>query len=476
MISLRVSGLLLAFSCACQAAEIVAWKNGLAEHVRENLKENEAVKLASPPESSVFFDQGDELWDVSKAFHFRKIPKSEWLVWNATSQRLVMKGSPAEIGMFQQRMTPDAAPTKIRILAEVFQTADGKPVAEGATPAFSFSMNTRSGMELERGLETPEWQVHWKGTATVSDRFPVLDLSCELKLQPKGQPDLSVKTSMTADAGKPMWLASDDDGKTGIHVRVTPMIERLDGVPREEVTMIQRGNERKSVVEDRETIEPVTLPEGGVFLSMCDFGRALGFTQEEGGDPFAQNTASDPVVPAYKETVVPDHLAKLVDGPLLDIRPFFRELGPDLTDKDFAGYNPLRDRIYVHIADTADSMKFDMMRVLLEPGLSPVRGPAVMGFTLEGPRRCYLVTSSGSKQSLERHSGDGQIVFFETEPTMGGDSDRVDLRLEYRQAGETGRKRIVTSLMLEPDKPAVIVERISDSDPGLRVTGKTLKD
>jgi len=475
MISLRVSGLMLAFCCACQAAEIVAWKNGLEKYLPGGLEENEAVKLASPPEPSVFFEKGDELWDVSKRPPYWTHLKSEWLVWNATSQRLVMKGSAAEIGLFQQTVGPESAPHQLRILAEVFQTADGKPVAEGATPSFSFSMNTRSEVEFERELETPEWRIEWKGTATFDRHRPIVHLLCDLKLLPKDQPDLRVKTSMTSDSGKSLWLASDDDGKTGIHVRITPMIERLDRVPREEVIMIQRGNGRKSIIDDRKSIAPVTLPEGGMLLSKCDLGELMGFTKEVGKDPFAQGSespASDPVVPAYKEIVAPAFLSKLTDEPLLDVRSVLQGHGVNLTEEDFAGYHPLRDRIYVY---TTDSEKMNATLYLLSPELE-MKDPAVMGFAIEGKRRSYLVGRSGMKQSLERRSGDEHILFVEIEPVLGVDGDAMDLILGYHHAGNSGIQRIKTSTWLENGRPAVVVERTSDSNPGLRVTGKNLNN
>lgn len=236
--------------------------------------------------------------------------------------------------------------------------------------------------------------------------------------------------------------------------------------------MVQRGNERKSIIEDRESIGPIILPEGGTFLSKCGVGSLMGFTEELGGDPFGQSAEPDPVAPAFKAVIAPAFLSKLTDEPLLDVRSVLQGHGVNLTEEDFAGYHPLRDRIYVY---TADPEKMNAILYLLSPELE-MKDPAMMGFTFEGERRCYLVGRSGLKQSLERRSRNEQILFVEMEPVSGVDGDAMDLVLDYHHAGNSGSQRIKTKTWLENGRPAMMVEKTSDSNPGLRVTGKYLNN
>ena len=87
---LRWYFLLLAMSWACQAAEVIAWKIPLVNYCQFGLEEGAAVRMKDAPEASVFFNEGDELWDVSKEGPAPgKLPDLDWIVWNGSSGRLI---------------------------------------------------------------------------------------------------------------------------------------------------------------------------------------------------------------------------------------------------------------------------------------------------------------------------------------------------------------------------------------------------
>jgi len=85
-------GLLL--SMACSAAEIVAWKVPLSRLGGIALATEGVVRCKAVPEASPFFKEGDEIWDlmgVGTEKYLQKKMTLDWIVWNASSGRVIAK-------------------------------------------------------------------------------------------------------------------------------------------------------------------------------------------------------------------------------------------------------------------------------------------------------------------------------------------------------------------------------------------------
>ena len=439
--------LLMAF--ACEAAEIVSWKVPLSRYAWGREAEKK-VRLKSAPEPSPFFNDGDELWDLknipatqdpaetdplpAEDVRLKTDPPLDWVVWNARSGRLVVKGDWNAIWQLHYQLQIDQLPRQCRITTEVFEVpADGAPPTEKAVPAAFLSSVSRPGQEVEAVRQQEGKMIHMKGTADIRDDSRFMDLKLELSCALPGQPGISLKTAFTCQPGKPLWVARDFDGNKGLDLRVSAAIELIDGTPADEIFLTQQGDVATPLIVDRAEMKRHRIGDKDWLAALWMEPQSIldmitpESSENRSTDPFSEpppRDVSERPLPAG--VPVPEILKPWFSHPVLDLREFMKSSG--VVDADFtgfAGYDLLSRRIFLF---SNDGLELDKFEQLFSGGcnLSPRR----VVVTLDGNGQSRLVTRSGVLSRLVRQGGDSKIIrSVEIEPTVGSD-DLIDIRLE----------------------------------------------
>ena len=121
--------LLPLMALVCPEAEIVSWKIPLSCFVGAGLQANGIVRCKTAPEPSPFFKEGDALWDlkgIPAETRKETSPPLDWVIWNASSGRLVVKADWLGIWQLLGRLRTDQQPKQCRLTVEVLEVpADG---------------------------------------------------------------------------------------------------------------------------------------------------------------------------------------------------------------------------------------------------------------------------------------------------------------------------------------------------------------
>lgn len=149
------------------AEETAAWQLPVERLIPGGMENPQVTKLDEPPGESVFFQTGDELWDLTKAVRFVmwEVPTWEvptidpsqdpfadpfgvpyepawevrkqiafsgiWLVWNARSGQIVARGSRGELGMVEDALQIRKLPHQVITTAVVKSDGSEKELAVG---------------------------------------------------------------------------------------------------------------------------------------------------------------------------------------------------------------------------------------------------------------------------------------------------------------------------------------------------------
>lgn len=355
----------LLMALACEAAEIVSWKVPLSRYAW-GAEVEKKVRLKSSPEPSPFFKDGDELWDLknvpvtghaadetdgivpSRDTRLKTDPPLDWVVWNARSARLVVKGDWNAIWQLHYQLGIEQLPKQCRLTAAVFEVpADTSPVSEKSVPAVFLSCVSRSGQEVEAVRQQEEKMFRVKGTADIRDDNRFVYLQLELSCALPGHPGMDLKTALAFQPGKPLWVARDFDGNKGLDLRVSTTIELTDGTPVAEVFLIQQGDTAMPIVVDRREMKRHRVGDKGWLAVQWMDPQSLSAMEPSGVavDPFAEPPPKD-----RPEKPVPEVLKPWFNRPVLDLRELMKKSGVVEADfTGFVGYDPLTQRVFLFL-------------------------------------------------------------------------------------------------------------------------------
>jgi hypothetical protein len=340
----------LVLSLCVHASTTVGWRIPIETLAPGYAESPQIHRLDSPPGESAFFETGDELWDVSKPVlqwlgtsidaledPDQKQWSGEWMVWNARSRMLIVRGSEADIAMIEMGLNPLHPPELLRTKID-FATAP----AAGS----SISVLSRSGEEA-----SIEWDgANLKLAAISSGPRGILDVNVSLSW-PADDKDSrwNLLTALTVLDGRPCRLAAQGSGDKRQELFITVSRELGPGIPAAQF----RWKEEASGVSPW----PEPSPEG--------FSRL--------------NLDGDVQIGIYRVPV--DFVAKLAGGEgkelpkmqapavrglslrfeLTDVRSPLEENGIRLKGPQaFAGFHPASGRV-VLITDAANHDLFDGM-------------------------------------------------------------------------------------------------------------------
>ena len=452
------------------SAEIVSWKIPLKLYVFDGLDTPGVVRLEAPPEDSPFFKKGDELWDIGSVLSRLETKYSlppEWAVWNATSARVVVKGSLSAIINIERMLNFEVLPGQCRVKIDLFHIPE-----DGAKPDFSKPPNTslslvvRSGQKASASISDDNTTIQFMCEAGLGDYNSLADLSIEVSASLPNSPTIEVNTATTLQDRSSVWIARDFDGETGLDLRLSLDIELTDGTPYHEAIQIQQNG----------TIQPYpksnTQPHGRVaiggnksWLAWAALSRdslasivTIDEADKEDVDPFAE---TDP--PHYGdlgliEIQTPEALAKFMGPSVYDLIDVMKKLGLNLISEDFAGYDAFAQRIYFYSADEKEHDKFDQLFTSYCSGISPSQALTVLG---GGEMR--LICRSGYKATLKStYPEPKKIRHLEIEPTIGETDSLMDLRVFYEEkSGEKIVRSLNSSATLEVGKLLTLMDKHS---------------
>lgn len=348
---------------ACPAAEIVAWKVPLSRYIGEGLQAEGVVRCAAQPEASPFFKDGDQLWDLKGAkphMQGNQELSLEWIVWDATSERLVAKGSWTDICAIHEILRTDNIPVSLNLKLELHQvTADGEALSDSSKPVSEMSIRVRSGQNYTASWSGNGNSITADIAATLDESDQVADIQVSLSAEVPEQPRLKVDTEFTLTNDTSLWVARDFDGKVGLDLKATCRMESINGVPILERVTLQTAKGTRSLMSRKARPNADrTLVEQGGWKFRCKLTPALLMEYlsqvTEDGD---SDTSAAPAVPKAHVTLPrvasvkpPLALWTEVDHDLLDASGWLRKMLPKNTDYvgSFAGYDPIEGILYFY--------------------------------------------------------------------------------------------------------------------------------
>lgn len=464
-------GLLMAW--ACHASEIVAWKVPLSHYAPDGLQTEGVIRCKVAPEISPFFKEGDELWDLKRVpapEGSSKIVNADWVVWNATSERLVLKTEWHGIWRLRELFFAEGLPKQCRLTFEVFRVPDdGANLSEKSMRVASHTVVTKLTQEFESSQSTGVANFHAKGTVVSYDGDDLIGLALDLSCGLPHEPQLSVQAAFNLWSGRSLWVARDFDGKVGLDFKVTANIELTDGTPWEQRMLIQKGSEVLKVVPDRRDMAAVPVGDTGWMLIPAWINPALLFfpyaEQIESKDPFAEKGPTvERELPGFLPFPMlnaPDILKPWLNQPMMDLRKWGTVDFMDWKDaSEFIGYDPLNERVCIY---TKDFPKVSMFKQLFTYTSCH---PSQVVFNLDGDGQTRLVGKSGQRLRLTRANGEQKILrSLEIEPTVGENNKLVDLRLVYADDVVPQQEtRLTTTVTLTTGKALELISGATGED------------
>jgi hypothetical protein len=103
----------------------VAWKVPVSRLADKVLESVGVLRCKSAPEASPFFKEGDELWDLKAIMpedgRTKRKLQLEFLVWHASSGRLIAKGNWMDICVLNDVLRPDEMPSYCQLTIGVYE-------------------------------------------------------------------------------------------------------------------------------------------------------------------------------------------------------------------------------------------------------------------------------------------------------------------------------------------------------------------
>jgi hypothetical protein len=385
-------------------------------------------------------------------------------VWNATSGRLVTKGSWVALFELQHHYDLDSQPVQCRVKLDAYQVpADGSPPDASKQPSFSLSYIARSGQKVAASNTEGDSSMNIESEMFIAENHSLIDTRILTDISLPECPTLRVESSVTISNHSPIWFARNFDGKVGIDLMVTLTVILADGTPFDELIMRQEGEKIKSFSKSEihgasgniaigEKHRLVKLPAPPDVLGL------LGNQQhtDPDKDPFAVQNPNTNNRINFKEVKTPEILKPHFYGMVFDIRDALKQNGIKISDEDFAGYDPKTHRVFMYSSDVVEFDKFESLFMLYDCGR-----PADLAITARGDGELRLLAHSGIKASLSGMDHKSkQTRSFEVEPNISDDDGMIDLRSHYsKKIGEKSIYVLDTSVTLEAGKFLKIFEK-----------------
>lgn len=466
------------------AGEIVGWNVPLYRFAEHGRWAEGVVRCEAAPEASPFFNEEDELWDlkgISLDLRKETSPPLEWMIWNASTGRLVVKGEQESIWQLGHRLQPLEQPKQCRLTIEVLEVpADGRPLADQQKATAGLSWITRSDVEFEVSRESEGRVIRAQGKVRMAEDSLLADVEIAIDCSVESQAEMKFNSSFPMMSGNPIWLARDFDGKEGLDLRISSSFELLDGTPVSDIMRIQHGNQTKSIKLDRHEFKKYKI--GGKsslaiqFFAPDDLMRlspSPGFSDDPFSepDPFSESPSKQIGEKlGLPEVAPPKNVRSWFDGPVLDIGTIIRPMGIMSDDTSaFVGYDPLTQAIFL-LSDEPDEVnKFEQIFATI----CHLR-PKIITATFDGDGQTRLVSRSGVRCSLERAVDEHHLIrSVVIEPVIEIDGT-ISMRIDYSDESVEGQKQFLkSSLKLNAGIASVLLDEVPNGGESASLRIKT---
>lgn len=468
-------------SCAClaHASEIVAWKVPLASYSWRHSGPENQIRLTKPPEASLFFHPGDELWDLNQLPQSDRIetdPPLEWVVWNATTSTLVTKSDWNGIWQLHQQLHVSSLPKLCRVTLEAFNVPkDGAPPSDERAPTTKVSFVSRFQQKSEVNSATETESAHATIEPSIGeDRFDRIDLRLDATIQVPAQPKLELTTNLVLNNDRPMWIARDFDGKDGLDLRVHARVETTSGTPFQDVMILQTGNKYKSLLplHNKPTRHRLTGNRWLCLIPVSMEELADLDSEQSNKSPLAEPAPNQPKSrPSFTEVDAIKALRPWVGAKALDLNSVIKNTGITIKPEDFAGYDPIGGYVFFYSDSEHALDEFETLFRKLE-----CCRPQPLRATFESnTMQTHLASSSGSIAHLIRTGAGNKVLkTIETEPRLGANGSSIDLRFHFECNGETGTTRLNSATTLAVGQFQNLMDG-SDGKPLLRARAEIIR-
>ena len=434
---------------ACSASEIVAWKVPLDRFAWDGVESVGIVRCESAPETSPFFKEGDELWELKKmpVNQWVNQPLSaEWVVWNASSGRLVAKGDWSQISILHDFLRPREMPSHCRLIASLFPVVDvTHAVAKDSQPVAEVSLFSRSGMKSKAIWSGDGNTISVEAEMAYGESVSFIDARLAYTAKAADQADMKVNTGLTIRSGESVWVARDFDGKQGLDLVVSGVIESLDGTPICDRVMIQNGKQTESLKlsHNGPSTELIRIGESGWFARIWASKDVIWDCISPGQaarnndvDPFADPPEKRSPFPMTSSIPPPAFIQPWLNHEVLAAGKWFETVGLCMKqDDDFIGYDPITETLFVYSRKREFVEHFKSLFGCLDG-----ERLTQLIVTFAGVGQTRLIARAGQKASLSRNKGEKEDArYLEIEPTCGESGTITDLRFFFNDRTDPER-------------------------------------
>lgn len=453
MIKAWVAGcfLLMAWCVEAQEAVTRAWHFANSP-VEVFLGSSKPKEIAALPLSGVFANKGDRLIDLSESECFRAGREQKgWLVWNETQQRLIAHDNPLVLA-YLERSEIFQRETKQQVTFSWYRNVPlGAPVPDQSSPEHQMEISTHSGKKGE---------ITWKSSK--AENLRRIELTHEFSAS--GEPEALLffgryqlqweeqakgdQLNWTLNAAhygrddevKPIIQVTSPSGETWtVTCRVNGVLE--DGTLVKNSRWIESDGKAVLIAHGRQTRTqmPREIKMSEHLYMLGDYlvpRDAISMIREKSDDPFHFDAQTEPAEISlidFQAAVIPIELKPWVPFPMMDLRKWLRAKGVPIGDKDFAGYDPMRNRMLVA---AGNQVVLDLTEQLFEPMCVLPRRSIEMDFRImheqDGKQLaasgCKLGCLSGQKALIQCADQKGlPKIKGEFDPTLAADDQSVDV-------------------------------------------------
>ncbi len=398
--SLRTLALLCLATFSARAADVVAWKTPL-ETLASDGKETPGLSRCEAPEPSPFFSPDDELWDL------RAVSPEEvdWLVWNATTGRVVAKADMPALWRLHRKLAMGPIDLRYRLIVEVAEVpADRSPPVHGNAQAARLEVMGRSTSVTNENSARGQgegWSIELDSSGTLDPDILVTDLWLHLTGRLQDHPPLVVETSITLHSGQRIWLARDFHDGHGLDVMLSVENVLPDGSPAEDAVQRDRNGPQPARPLLQTTLHKQA---GGEWLAEIPVEMntliALRFANRPDEDPPDDGVLGIDKDLTLQAIATPASVRQHVEASLLDVREWLDVIWPELKGRfSFAGYDPLREALVIQTPDRAVVKEWE--GIFLAPRIHETDGELPI-LTLTGKDEVRLATRCGRRSRIAR--------------------------------------------------------------------------
>ena len=404
---------------AC-GAETIAWQVSLDRVVEGGVNSPKVVRLEGPPAESVFFEEGDELWDLMGAISIERwVPDDpantgkrdpgkrvqgkfagEWLVWNARSRRVVGRGGWDELEEIDPLLVYD------QVKSTMVLKMNGRVEGSVATVCGSG----------ERA-EAKDGKLMSRVSPNVSLFRRFTDLNYEVEIDMGGGRRTEVMSAASIQNGREVTLAKWSEGGENYELIGMFGVVSEDGILMESVRQHEEGGRSVSLKVlglDFWKYDGTTLKSGlkvGVFNIPPDF--VCRIIEERAGSEFD----------------FPPELARLSSGLYEDALEGLKANGVSF---ELSGSLALVNHSTKSLIAVNDQANLERIADLVD--MTTWAEPAAVECDVRWDDQSrMLLARSGEWAFIRRFRGEEKLGSFEVAPNISEDNQEIDLHLSLSE-------------------------------------------